>query len=339
MPAVPQSLPVLRPRRIPIGPPRQRPLAEVVDLSSRRAYDYYVTGTPTSVPHTTRPGALLMGGGLDVDDGFRWLVNHSGGGNVLVLRESGDGAYNPYIYDLGKVDAVQTIVTRTRDAASDPFVVDQVRHAGAIFLAGGDQARYVELWKGTPLLAAVQDAIRHGVPIGGTSAGLAVLGEYAFAARHDTITSPDALGNPRDPRVDLVHDFLVVPHLSGLTTDTHFVTRDRMGRLVTFLADEAKDGVKKPRGLGVDEHTALVMEGDGTATVVGTSHAYALSVPHGPEVCEPGRPLTQHDVTVQKLSPGDRLDLSTWQAEGAIVYGLSADAGQLRSTQQNGQVY
>ena len=53
------------------------------------------------------------------------------------------------------------------------------------FIAGGDQANYINFWMGTPVQTAMNDAIRRSVPIGGTSAGLAVMGEYLYTAQGD----------------------------------------------------------------------------------------------------------------------------------------------------------
>ena len=101
----------------------------------------------------------MAGGGKDVDDAFRWLIKKSGGGDVVVLRTSGSDGYNQYIRGLGAVDSVESIVTKGRADASDSRLVDKVRKAEAIFIAGGDQWNYVRFWKGTPLETAIQDAV------------------------------------------------------------------------------------------------------------------------------------------------------------------------------------
>ena len=60
-----------------------------------------------------------------------------------------------------------------------------IRKAEVVFIAGGDQANYIRGWKGTPVETAVNEDIAAGKPIGGTSAGLAVEGEYVFGAMED----------------------------------------------------------------------------------------------------------------------------------------------------------
>ena len=130
--------------------------------------------------------------------------------------------------------------SRYRDAAQDPAVADIIRHAEAVFIAGGNQARYVNFWQGTPVQDAINANIADGKPIGGTSAGLAVLGEFAYGCLKDKdddndLASTDVLPNPYHERVTLVRDFLKVPNLANTLTDSHFAKRDRMGRTLGFL--------------------------------------------------------------------------------------------------------
>jgi cyanophycinase-like exopeptidase len=45
---------------------------------------------------------------------------------------------------------------------------------------------------------------------------------------------------------------LPVPLLLGAITDSHFVSRDRMGRLIVFLARIIRDGwASQARGIGI----------------------------------------------------------------------------------------
>ena len=118
--------------------------------SSKPSYEYYVEGNSGDVTTSTSAGFVLMGGGTDVDAAFQWMIDKSGGGDFVVIRASGTDAYNPWIYnDLGGVDSAATIIIKNRAAASDAFVVDQIRNAEALFIAGGDQSNYVDYWKGT----------------------------------------------------------------------------------------------------------------------------------------------------------------------------------------------
>jgi cyanophycinase len=130
-------------------------------------------------------------------------------------------------------DSVATLIIPNREATQDSSVAEIIRTAEVIFISGGDQANYVRGWKGTPVEAAIH--IASGKPIGGTSAGLAVHGEFVYGTLGDKpddqdLASSDVLPNPYFGRVTLVRDFLKIPHLETSLTDSHFAKRDRMGR-------------------------------------------------------------------------------------------------------------
>src|SRR6185369_7602084 len=199
------------------------------------------------------------------------------GGDFLVLGAAGNGYYDPYIYKLNRehpLNSVSTLVISSLDASSGPsedFVVARIHEANAIFIEGGDQSNYWNLWQG-PIQTAINDAVntRH-VPIGGTSAGLAVLGQFIFSAENGGASSSTVLANPYDSTVTLRKDFLNIPLLQNTITDTHFYERDRMGRLVTFMdrlvTDTTADGrpvydapTTGMKGIGVDAETALLVD-------------------------------------------------------------------------------
>ena len=98
---------------------------------------------------------------------------------------------------------METITFKSETASREPFVLEKLRNAEAIFFAGGDQWNYVRYWKHTPVAEALNEAIKHCVPVGGTSEGLAILGEFAFAAEHDTVTSAVALADPFHEKVSV----------------------------------------------------------------------------------------------------------------------------------------
>ena len=169
-----------------------------------------------------------------------------------------------------------TLIIPDREAAQDPAVAEIIRKAEVVFIAGGDQANYIRGWKGTPVQSAINENMAAGKPIGGTSAGLAVEGEFVYGAMGDkpddkNLSSADVLRNPYFERVTLDRDFLKIPHLENLITDSHFAKRDRMGRTLGFLARIIKDGWSAtPREVAIDEKSAVLVEADGKATVVGT---------------------------------------------------------------------
>jgi cyanophycinase len=308
-----------------------------------KPYDYAVVGNPANVvlPAPAKPTLVLMGGGPDVDAAFKWMIQKSGGGNFVILRSRGTDAYNPYVYAMGGVTSVETLIIPSRDAASDPFVLSRIQGADALFIAGGDQSDYVKYWKGTPVETAIEALAAKNIPIGGTSAGLAVMSSFSFTALNGTITSASALDNPYDKAMTLGRDFLALPDMGGLIADPHLDARDRMGRLITFMARIVNDGwAGSVHGVGVDVETALLVEA-GQATRVGAGSAYFLRTVGLPEVCKPKTPLTYRNVTTQRLSGSGVFDMRNWaNYDGKTVnYSISAVNGVLSSTQPGGAIY
>ena len=266
-----------------------------------QSYTSWKVGNTSDVTTSTTGGLCLMGGGTDNDDAIRWMFSKAGGGDVVVLRSAGTNAYNDYMYALSPVNSVETIIIDTKAKAGIAAIATKIRNAEALFIAGGDQATYVSYWKNT----AVEDAINYlintkKVPVGGTSAGCAILGNYYFSAATASIISADALANPYNAGVTIgAKDFLTAPILANTITDTHFDNPDRRGRQTTFLARMWKDlgaGVNA-KGIGVYEKTAVCIDQNGIAKVFAPTtssfaYFYKIDPTSLPETVSSGTPLT-----------------------------------------------
>ena len=273
---------------------------------------HWITGNEEDAKVTpTGPGLIMMGGGPDVDEAFEWWSAYIAGGDVVVLRTSGSDGYNDYLYeDFAPVDSVETMRVTSKLQANHPYVACRVRQAEGIFIAGGNQAAYLDTWKDTELADAIMHAWGRGAIVGGTSAGLAVLGEFAFAAYDGTVYSDEALEDPYNQYMSLERDFLSFPFLQGVITDSHFADRDRMGRLVGFIARIVADGWGDPVvGIGVEEETALVVGPDGVGEVIGLDRVYVVHSNGEPAVCEPGQPLEYTGLLLHQLDVGDTVTL------------------------------
>ncbi len=307
-----------------------------------QSYKYFRLGAAEDARTTPVPGFALMGGGKDLDAAFKWLCERASGGDFVVLRHHGDDDYDPYIKGLCKANSVSTLIVPDKAAAEDPRVAEILRTAEAIFIAGGDQAMYLNHWADTPVQKELNAAIARGVPIGGTSAGLAVMGEFVYSAQGDApddadLSSKIALANPFHPRVTVRRNFVEIPILKNTLTDTHFRIRDRMGRTLVFLARIVQDGwSSNPREIAVEERGAVLLEPNGAATVVGSGPAYFLQVTQAPAVCKPNEPLTFLNIAVHRASPGEKFDVAKWQGAGGSNYSLSVEKGVIHSTATGG---
>ena len=318
----------------------------VTTLTWAQTYKYMRIGQPADAHTVPTAGTAMMGGGKDLDEAFRWLCNKASGGDFLILRFHGDDAYNPYVNDLCKANSVATLIIPSHEAAQDPKVAEIIRQAEAVFIAGGDQAFYVNYWKGSPVQDAVNANVAAGKPIGGTSAGLAILGEFNYGALGDKpddedLTSARVLVSPFHPRVTLVRDFLKVPYLQNTLTDSHFARRDRMGRTLVFLARLMQDGWSSdPREIAIDEKSALLVEGDGSATVVGGGlGVYLIHPTAAPKVCKPDTPLTFQEIDIHHLPKGAHFNVDKWKGNDGNKYSISVNQGVASSTQPGGSLY
>ena len=300
--------------------------------TAHAGYEYFTVGNVAAkTPRKTAPGLLLMGGGREIKAAFRWFAGQAGHGHIVILRASGDDALQKWIYhEVGGVASVQTLIFHSREPASDPRVLSIVEHADGIFIAGGDQSNYVRFWKGTPLNALLNQHVREGRPLGGTSAGLAILGQWGYGAMDGgSITATEALHDPAGPAVTLVDHFVTLSLLSRVITDTHFVQRGRLGRLLAFVARLAADHhTAAITGLGVDQDSALLVNADGAARLLSwhpDGHAWVVVPEKMREVegaggrgaldaylrdrLRPGKPLSLPGFVVTGVGTGSRLHL------------------------------
>jgi cyanophycinase len=286
-------------------------------------FDYFAIG------ETERPSSghthfllALMGGGGYVDAAYAAIAKNAGGGHILVLRavdEKSDdhdsGVYgNSFFTKWGPAISAETIVFHHRAAAFDPRVLAALRRADGIFLAGGDQGNYIRYWKGTPVQDALNAHVRANRPIGGSSAGLAILGHYSYTSLDGgSMESKVALANPFDSGVTLENDFLHLRGLENVITDTHFSKRCRLGRLIVFVARLASEE-RNPRlfGVGVDERTAVLVTKDGTGKIAeGSAGSAWVVMPKRPAATlAAGEPLTLRDVRILRVDATGSIDLA-----------------------------
>jgi cyanophycinase len=282
------------------------------------------------------PGLVLMGGGTDVDAAFTWTHDTIAGsasgraGDLVVLRASGDNAYDQYAYDLSAFHSVRTVVIGAAATNGDlACAAAIIARAEGVFFAGGDQSKYFA-WKGSALMAAVQALYDRGGVIGGTSAGCAILGGFAYdaaAAGPSNVTTADAIADPFESGITFTRGMLAFPPLAGAITDPHFRPRDRMGRLAAFMARQHADGAvaRMPAavmGIGVDEKSAVVIDKNGVARLLqqvpGSGSAFFVRG-GAPDQCVAGSPLIYRKLLVTRLdSSTQTFSLASWCGSGTV---------------------
>ncbi len=106
-----------------------------------------------------------------------------------------------------------------------------------------------------------------------------------------------------------------------------------MGRLVTFMSRILKDVDAQPpstaRGIGVDEHTALLLNPtNGDVSIVGVGSAYVCASDHQASVCEPSKALTFEGVQCVRLNAKltDRFSFANWNGDG-VKYVIDVVSG------------
>jgi len=278
----------------------------------------FVAGdTEVATPDPVQPGLLLMGGGDHNRDAMRWFLARAGHGHIVVLRASMTTDVADEIYrELHGAVSVETFVFHARSAAQDQHMLQSVARADGVFIAGGDQSRYVKFWKHTDVARLLDDHVAHGKPLAGTSAGLAIMGQYVFSAMTPAdVTTDLALNHPTSSDVTIDTDFLHFDVLKNYITDSHFDRRHRLGRLVAFVtrANQLTAKVDPPvEGLGVDETTSLAVIPDGTARVFSKNPELGTTWLHGISGHANGRlPLETNALWVTELGVQSEFNLRT----------------------------
>ena len=318
--------------RVNIAPPRRYILGNTQNATN-------INGTPKE----GLGGLMLIGGGDDPPEASQWFINRANGGDMVFLRSSGSVTeYTNWIWNALKgnlvLNSVETLVIGDSGSGADDLQnAAIIAGAEAIFICGGDQAGYIENWLNHPVGNALINAIQNPtVAFGGTSAGMHLLGAIDYA-HHDGIESSEAVGNPVDsPRLNFETNAVSHALIPNVITDTHFDQRDRMGRLITFLARNANTV-----GLAADDGTAILIDTDGQAQVVGHTAVYFVQL-SSVSALMPGSPLVA-TARVRKVTSGTTFTLAAaWDFTNAapgVVYDVSVANGLYQSTKGDGNVY
>lgn len=124
-----------------------------------------------------------------------------------------------------------------------------------IFMTGGDQMRLVSLLGGTKLAEKIRSIVRSSnVVLAGTSAGAAAM-STTMVVRGDPSSHPHKAAVRLSPGLGFLKNIII---------DQHFTERGRISRLVTAVSYNPYN-----LGIGIDENTAIILDGKGLLEVFG----------------------------------------------------------------------
>ena len=240
-------------------------------------------------------GALVIVGGAMQDPAIvERFVQLAGGPEapIVVIPTAGGGeTYDQYYSGLrafreaGASD-LTVLHTTDREVADDPAFSAPLRRARGVWFPGGRQWRLADAYLDTLVHEEVAGVLRRGGVVGGSSAGATILGSYL--ARGDTATNTVMMGD---------HE-VGFGFLRDTAIDQHLLRRNRQFDLIEVI--EAHPHLL---GIGLDEDTAIVVEGD-QFEVMGQS--YVVIYDHERLLDSGGR--------FYFLGAGDRYDLRRRQA-------------------------
>ena len=253
-------------------------------------------------------GSLFVIGGAEDRQDTKIILSHLaeriGSGKLVVstlASEYGDELWEIYrkLFTSMGVKHIKHLGIDHRDESSEDPRLSILADATSVFFTGGDQLRITTRLGGTALSERIEQIYRRGGIIGGTSAGATALGEMML------------VGSPGGG-ISKVGDVLQMTPGLGLAKnmiiDQHFSERGRIRRLLGAVA-------QNPRmlGVGIDEDTAVVMEGDGRFYALGSGAVYVvdghdLSYTNISEASF-SRALSVFGVKLHVLSSGDRFDV------------------------------
>jgi cyanophycinase len=251
---------------------------------------------PATAPRVHTEKLILVGGGDLPKEALSRFALWAGGqeARILVINwatADPEGAFQRFKSAIEPFAPayVEAAPLRSEMLARKNFFLKQLEDASGVFFTGGDQTRIMAVLEDQDLLIALQRKFSQGVVFGGTSAGTAIMSETMITGDMD-------YSDPENPRMGSSPGLGL---LKGTVVDQHFLKRSRMDRLVDVMLYS-----RHFLGIGVDEDTALSIEGSRYAEVLGPGQVVILNnVRSVDSTASPAR-LPQ-----KILSSGEKMDL------------------------------
>ncbi len=259
------------------------------------------------VPRCLQKAAVMVIGGAEDKihtQDILWAFFHRAGGREAQIaiipsasREpAASGSTYSNIFAKMGCARVEILDIRDRDQMTDSAWEGYAATATGVFMTGGDQLRLCGILSDTPLIDTVRRRAQQGqVTLAGTSAGAAVMGHHMIAGG----------GSGECPNPALADMAIGLGILPQVIFDQHFHNRNRMARLISAIAQ-----YPDKLGIGIDEDTCALFEGDGALEVLGKGTVTVLDPQDISQGDPPGPgPLRVHGLRLHILKGGDRYDL------------------------------
>ena len=253
-------------------------------------------------------GTVIIIGGAEDKIRDRIILNRfvalAGGEDAVVVvistasslgHEAGE-RYRQIFSELG-VKTIRPLHAMTRAQANDETFARVVRDATGIYLTGGNQLRLSSTIGGTRLAEAVLERFQNGAVVAGTSAGASAMSSHMIAFGASGAT-------PKHRMAAIAAGLGVLP---GVIVDQHFQQRNRLGRLLSLIAQNPS-----LLGIGVDEDTAGIVGPDHILEVIGRG---SITIVDGAAAetdaweVRGHRPIMLSGVVLHSLPAGYRFDL------------------------------
>lgn len=209
---------------------------------------------PTPAVGPTNGSLLIVGGGALSPEIVERFVKLAGGrgAEVVVIPTASEtdpvdvkqvGARFTRIFGFPNVSIIHT---RDRAQADTEEFVAPLKTAKAVWYEGGRQWRLVDSYLGTRTQREIEAVLSRGGAIGGSSAGATIQGSYLVRGAREGNAILMAPGHEQG-----------FGHLRHVAIDQHILPRRRADDLVQVI-----DAHPELLGLGIDEATAAVVQGD-----------------------------------------------------------------------------
>ncbi len=260
-------------------------------------------------PQATKTAVLVIGGAEDKVHGREILHSFFGrarstDAHIAIIPSASRepamiGSRYIAIFEEMGAKKVDLLDIREREQCEDPAIQACLEACTGVFLTGGDQLRLCAVLADTPVMETIRMRVQRGeLTLAGTSAGAAVMG-------HHMIAGGGSGESPNRALVDLATGLGIIPEV---IVDQHFMNRNRMARLISAIAAHPDR-----LGIGIDEDTCAMVEGDGMLQVMGKGTVTIVDPGEISHNNQPNvgavDPLSLHNLRVHILSYGDRYHL------------------------------